>query len=228
MFVISYRNQEHPRVFAVPDNFEPGYADVLVKTSGHLRQQVSREEMIRVLRFVDPVAASKFYGTTRFRSVKEEERRLADGYEEAFDVCDRQCEDFNLYQPTEPEEFVTMSNPPIPGQKPTASAQAPKGAEGAGAGQAKSDPKPAKEKKAAPPREKKYPDGATGASKITLGANKDGKRYGADNNPKKGASAQRFGLYRDGMTVDEALKAGVTLADIRWDADPKRALIKLS
>jgi hypothetical protein len=36
-------------------------------------------------------------------------------------------------------------------------------------------------------------------------------------NPKRGASAQRFALYRDGMTVAAALAAGVQRADLRWD-----------
>jgi acetyl/propionyl-CoA carboxylase alpha subunit len=37
-------------------------------------------------------------------------------------------------------------------------------------------------------------------------------------NPKKyGAAAQRFELYRDGMTVEEALLRGVLRADLSWD-----------
>ena len=40
-------------------------------------------------------------------------------------------------------------------------------------------------------------------------------------NPKRlgSASAERYSLYIDGMTVAEALSAGVTKADIRWDTD---------
>ena len=40
-------------------------------------------------------------------------------------------------------------------------------------------------------------------------------------NPKRpgSASAERYSLYIDGMTVAEALSAGITKADIRWDTD---------
>lgn len=39
-------------------------------------------------------------------------------------------------------------------------------------------------------------------------------------NPKRPGSAAhaRYAIYRVGMTVDEALAAGVTRADVRWDA----------
>jgi hypothetical protein len=39
-------------------------------------------------------------------------------------------------------------------------------------------------------------------------------------NPKKPGSAahQRYNLYKVGMTVDEALKAGLRSEDIRWDS----------
>lgn len=39
------------------------------------------------------------------------------------------------------------------------------------------------------------------------------------NNPKRAGSSafDRFALYKDGMTVDEYLKAGGTMADINWD-----------
>jgi hypothetical protein len=40
-------------------------------------------------------------------------------------------------------------------------------------------------------------------------------------NPKKvgSASYERFALYRDGMTVSEALAAGITTADMKWDSE---------
>ena len=54
---------------------------------------------------------------------------------------------------------------------------------------------------------------------IRLQADKDGKQYGADNNPKRAgsASAARFACYIDGMTVGQALEAGITAADLAWD-----------
>jgi hypothetical protein len=39
----------------------------------------------------------------------------------------------------------------------------------------------------------------------------------AKENPKCGSAAKRFDLYKSGMTVAEALKAGLTRAGINWD-----------
>jgi hypothetical protein len=48
-------------------------------------------------------------------------------------------------------------------------------------------------------------------------------------NPKKAGTAAhaRFAKYRVGMTVEEALKAGLRSEDIRWDSGP-RGYIRLS
>lgn len=45
--------------------------------------------------------------------------------------------------------------------------------------------------------------------------------YVQEHNPKKEGSASwaRFALYRAGMTVDEFLRAGGTIGDIKWDAE---------
>lgn len=74
------------------------------------------------------------------------------------------------------------------------------------------------------PRPPKYADGA----KIALQADKDGKKYGKDNNPKRegSASATRFALYKDGMTVKSFVDAGGTLADI--DNDVKKGYVKVA
>lgn len=47
-------------------------------------------------------------------------------------------------------------------------------------------------------------------------------------NPKRPGSASydRYAKYVPGMTVDEAIAAGVTRDDIKWDSDPKRGFIK--
>lgn len=47
-------------------------------------------------------------------------------------------------------------------------------------------------------------------------------------NPKKPGSASydRYALYRVGMTVNEAIAAGVKREDIAWDSDPKRGFIQ--
>lgn len=79
-------------------------------------------------------------------------------------------------------------------------------------------PKAPKEPKApkapAEPKAPKYPLTA----KIKMLADKDGKPYGKDNNPKRPGSSShdRFAHYVDGMSVEEALK-GVKTADIDWD-----------
>ena len=56
---------------------------------------------------------------------------------------------------------------------------------------------------------------------ITLLADKDGKKYGPENNPKKqsSASADRFAKYVDGQTVAEAKAAGVVNGDFANDTD---------
>jgi hypothetical protein len=47
-------------------------------------------------------------------------------------------------------------------------------------------------------------------------------------NPKKSGSASydRFAKYREGMTVSEAIAAGVTMADVKWDSE--RGFIQLT
>lgn len=52
------------------------------------------------------------------------------------------------------------------------------------------------------------PDGAADALTV---------RLLVDGNPKRGKSAARWDLYKDGMTVAAALDAGVLRADLRWD-----------
>lgn len=39
-------------------------------------------------------------------------------------------------------------------------------------------------------------------------------------NPKRGKSAERFDLYKTGMTTDAAVEAGVLWADIEYDQKP--------
>jgi hypothetical protein len=89
------------------------------------------------------------------------------------------------------------------------------------------DKKPAAEKKPAAP---KTVAGHPMNAKISLGANKDGKKYGPDNNPKRAnsASATRFALYKDGMTITEALAAGLRSDDIGFDSNATRAYIKIT
>ena len=74
-------------------------------------------------------------------------------------------------------------------------------------------------KRKPPVRQPKHPGDAT----ITLLADKDGNPFGKDNNPKRAgsASAARFANYVNGMTVDQALAAGITRPDLDFDVQKK-------
>jgi hypothetical protein len=74
-----------------------------------------------------------------------------------------------------------------------------------------------KSKRNAPPREKRFPDTYI----VRLLSDKDGKKYGPDNNPKKpnSASADRFKLYVDGGSIEDQLKAGIVRGDVYNDVD---------
>ena len=78
-------------------------------------------------------------------------------------------------------------------------------------------------KKAPPPREPKFPD----SKKITLLKDKEGKTFGKEHNPKKpnSASFDRFARYVDGMTIKQALDAGILRGDL--DHDSKKSFISV-
>jgi len=66
-------------------------------------------------------------------------------------------------------------------------------------------------------------------AKISFGKDGEGNAYNAkDNNPKRAGSkgAERFAKYKDGMTVEEATKVGITAADLKWDTDKKFIVVK--
>lgn len=58
---------------------------------------------------------------------------------------------------------------------------------------------------------------------IQFGADKEGKSYGPDNNPKRAGSKahEAFSKYAAGQTLEQAVAAGVPAADIKWDLDKK-------
>jgi hypothetical protein len=98
-----------------------------------------------------------------------------------------------------PATNVSSLTPPAGGQKKEATgAKPPK------------EPKTPKEPKV--PREsnfkKLYPDNAT-VTLLTDGG-KNPKREGS-------ASYDRFAVYKNGISVGDALKGGVTYADLSWD-----------
>ena len=81
-------------------------------------------------------------------------------------------------------------------------------------------------KEKATPKEKAAPKekliaGKALTTKIAFGVGgKDNKPYnGSNNNPKRGASAERFAKYKAGMTFQEALDAGISSADVKWDLE---------
>ncbi len=43
----------------------------------------------------------------------------------------------------------------------------------------------------------------------------------AKENPKRGKSAKRFSIYKNGMTVAAAIEKGALRGDLRWDAAHK-------
>ena len=74
-------------------------------------------------------------------------------------------------------------------------------------------------KRAPPAREPKFKPEMI----ITMLADKDGKPFSAENNPKRAGSqsAERFALYVNGMSVDQAVAAGLTRGDLANDVDKK-------
>jgi len=91
----------------------------------------------------------------------------------------------------------------------------------------KKEPKAEAEKKPAAPKTiGGHPMNAT----IKMGVNKDSKPYGPDNNPKRqgSAAAIRFANYRDGQTLEEAMKAGLRSDDIGFDSAPTRKYIVIT
>lgn len=108
--------------------------------------------------------------------------------------------------PGDDDSVVNEANAGVEGE-------APQEAEGEGEGEGET-----KEKKTRV--RKHYPDDAV----INFGE-KDGVAYSPLNNPKRGGSksAERFGMYRDGMTVREWVEAvgsrGLAVADLAYDSN---------
>jgi hypothetical protein len=75
--------------------------------------------------------------------------------------------------------------------------------------------------KNAPPPQVRGPKDVPQDATIHFGANKEGMQYGPHNNPKKAGSKahDRFAVYQEGMTIAQALEAGITTADLTYDRD---------
>jgi hypothetical protein len=65
-------------------------------------------------------------------------------------------------------------------------------------------------------------------AKISLQTDPEGKQYGNDNNPKRaGSNAHKlFAIYKDGMTVGDAIAAGSRASALKYDLD--HGYIKIS
>lgn len=63
------------------------------------------------------------------------------------------------------------------------------------------------------------PKGVSADAVIRMCVDTHGKHYGPDNNPKKPGSKThgRFALYTDGMTIAQALEAGIPTSDMVYD-----------
>ena len=62
--------------------------------------------------------------------------------------------------------------------------------------------------------------------RIAFGTDSYGNAYGKRNNPKQTLAAKRFGMYFDGMTIQEALDIGIPEQQIAWDNIMRYILIK--
>lgn len=58
-------------------------------------------------------------------------------------------------------------------------------------------------------------------ARIHMGKDGEGKTFSAANNPRKRGAVDRFKLYKENMTLADALKAGLRSGDIRWDFNHK-------
>lgn len=53
---------------------------------------------------------------------------------------------------------------------------------------------------------------------LHFGTDKEGNAYSSENSPKKGeGTKERWSKYRDGMTLSDALAAGLTRSNVRKD-----------
>jgi hypothetical protein len=132
-------------------------------------------------------------------------------------------EDRRVTRTTDPREKLNMARRPETAQAtvdPSVAVGDPNAAVGETTAAAASAP--------AAPKAPKADKGPDKTKIVRLLNDKEGKAYGADNNPKKagGTAAARFALYVNGMTVGAALDAGVKAADI--DYDRKKGFIELA
>lgn len=203
---ISYADQDNPKVFEWLEEKDAGYGDQLITDAGDVFLQLSPYECIKILRTQFPDLCGRI-AAVKMPSKQGQWRDLC---KEVYSALESMCLPLGLYQPTEQEEIVMSTAKPTPtpaAKAPTAAAKAPAAP---------------KEKKAAKPR--KFESNDT----IHFAADKDGKKYGPDNNPKRPGSAAHkvFGLYKEGIKVSDFVKAGGSAGDIAWNVERKYITVK--
>ncbi len=172
---------------------ECGYGDVELHEAADIPRHLSIRECLHVLRCYSHERAHRFHKAISGKDKVSYWVAAEDVFPYFESVAE---EDGSLYEQQTMEDYV-MAKPE------------PKGAA--------AKPKNGGEQKEKKPRVSKWDPNA----KITMGVDKEGRKYGRDNNPKRGASAERFSKYRDGMTVADALKAGLETGDLNWDTTRK-------
>lgn len=107
----------------------------------------------------------------------------------------------DIVPPLQPKKDVTMTDKTTPAKRPAA----------------KKNAAPAAKKSAAKKVAVAAEEGTRGRAPNIDGAAKIKILTEKGANPKRGTAAERFALYKNGMTVDEYIAAGGKRADVNWD-----------
>lgn len=177
------------------------YGDAILEEDDRVTRQYSTHEAGRLLQMIgdERLRQSVLMPIHPDRGLTESQRveRLAERSEEIFQGLLQISRD----PPTDPTEVLRL----IRSDRISTIKEGQEMADEKNKTTAAAAPKEPKAPKAPrEPRAPKYADSAV----ITMGADKDGKKYGGDNNPKRAGSNThtRFGYLRDGLTVGEFVK----------------------
>lgn len=228
------------RAFALADEHPLyQYGDAIVHDGRSVARQFNRLEMPGLLtRLGHPLVARQMESEFAKLNATERERKLQDYGELAWQYIKKAA----VEPPKDPAEICkiiaqdrrkTKQREFIMAKKATKVEEKVEDQTFAGgeAGVEAAAEKPAKAgKKAKEPKEPST-SGRTRVSEdfvISLLSDKEGNKYGPENNPKRVGSSShgRFASYRDGMTVKEAIEAGLKRDDITWDVN--KGYIQLS
>ena len=194
---ISYADQENPKVFEWLEEKDASYGDLLIVGPSDVFLHLAPHECIKLLRKQFPDLCARIAGSHMPSKRDTKWRPLCD---EVYKALETLCLPLGLYQPTEQEEYVmaTEVKKPVPAAKPAGDAKAP-----------------AKKKDPMAPR--KWGPNDT----IHFAADKGGKKYGPDHNPKRVGSASHklWLVYKEGIRVEDYVKAGGNSGAISWDTE---------